>query len=208
MANSKNFISGKIGNVVYFERGGKQLIREHVVPKDPQTPAQLTQRMKLSLANKGLKPLKEIIKEGCKNDKNAYRSLVGLTMKENIIGEYPNLYIDYSKLKIVEGRLQLPSYVQIEIDTKSDLANIRWNTHNNSTLRYGTENDIVKIVCLNIKYLTAYHVSTHKIRSEGSASITLPKDWQPKDIHFWMYLTSQDMQHNSDSVYIVNSRMK
>lgn len=58
MARSKNTLlkgaSGKIGDIVTFERNGTQVIREYVIPKDPKSPAQLAQRMKCGVVNKGL----------------------------------------------------------------------------------------------------------------------------------------------------------
>lgn len=50
-------LSGKIGNVVVYERNGKQIVRSNPKQRDPKTPAQLAHRLKFSLANKGLSPL-------------------------------------------------------------------------------------------------------------------------------------------------------
>lgn len=78
----------------------RQIVRVHTVPHDPMTKAQLAQRAKLTLFNMGLSPLNNVIKEGYRNNSGAYRSLVGKTMREFVVGEYPNFSIDYSKIQI------------------------------------------------------------------------------------------------------------
>ncbi|NLD24726.1 MAG: hypothetical protein GX670_10940, partial [Bacteroidales bacterium] len=39
-------------------------------------------------------------------------------------------------------------------------------------------------------------------RVEGKAIVELPKHWNASETHFWLYASSWDMMHNSDSVYI------
>ena len=57
-------ISGKIGPyVAYVRKDGTQVLREHIIPKDPKTPKQLAYRMRFGMVNKCLSPLNKAIKK-------------------------------------------------------------------------------------------------------------------------------------------------
>ncbi len=205
MARTKNILlkgaSGKIGDIVTFERNGTQVIREYVIPKDPKSPAQLAQRMKLELANKGLSPLKFIIRRGHIGNSKAYRSSISKTMKGCIIGTYPNLTLDYSKVKLAEGKLQLPENALIRFDNKTNTINLTWRSSLTFSDQPGRSDDKVNIFYLNEKLLDANQISNTPIRSDGKASFKLPDNWEIADTHFWIYLTSYDLLQNSNSLY-------
>ncbi len=195
-------ISGKIGPVVVYTRKGESIVREHVIPKDPQTPAQLAQRMKLTLANSGLKPLKNHINVGYKGTDITYRKLVGVAMREYIVGDYPNLCIDYSRVIVSKGKMKLPMYASAELENKTNSVNISWDTQIPSNSKQGKANDLVVVVCFNEKLLESCTASKSAKREEGFVSVDLPKYWKTDDVHFWLYLTSNFAQNRSDSLYI------
>ena len=205
MARTKNILlkgaSGKIGDIVTFERNGTQVIREYVIPKDPKTHAQLAQRMKMKLANKGLSPLKFIIKQGHIGNSKAYRSSISKTMKDCIIGTYPNLTLEYSKVELAVGKLQLPENALISFDNKTNTINLIWSSRLTFSDQPGRMNDKVNIIYLNEKLLVANQVSNRPIRSDGKASLKLPDNWEIADTHIWIYLSSYDLLQNSNSLY-------
>lgn len=206
MARTKNNIlkgaSGKIGDIVTYERNGTQVIREYVVPKDPKSPAQIAQRMKLELANRGLAPLKYIIKRGHLGNSKAYRSSISKAMKDCITGKYPNLSLDYSLVQVAEGKLQLPEYVSVDYDNVNRIIHLNWD--NNLVLKDkpGRQDDAMYVIYLNERNLEAKQLSKAPIRSDGKASIKLPENWDIADIHLWIYMTSYDLKQNSDSLYL------
>lgn len=206
MARTKNILlkgaSGKIGDIVTFEREGTQVIREYVIPKDPKSPAQLAQRMKLKLANKGLSPLKFIIRRGHIGNSKAYRSSISKTMKNCIAGDYPNMTLDYSKVKLAEGKLQLPENISTQFDNKTNTIYFSWNSSLTFSDQPGRSDDKVNIISLNEKLLVANQISNTPIRSDGKASLKLPNNWEIADTHIWIYLTSYDLLQNSDSMYL------
>lgn len=195
-------ISGKIGPVVAYMRNGESVVREHVIPKDPKTPAQLAQRMKLKLANNGLKPLKNQINMGYEGTDFTYRKVVGVTMKENIVGEYPNLRINYSRVKISDGKLQMPDYANVEFDINTHTAKFYWDNKTPSNPKLGKSNDLVRIVLFNEKLLETFTAPKSENREKGIISITIPESWLIEDVHFWLFLRSQNLKDKSDSLYI------
>lgn len=206
MARSKNTLlkgaSGKIGDIVTFERNGTQVIREYVIPKDPKSPAQLAQRMKCEVANKGLSPLKNKIKRGHIGNSKAYRSAIGNAMKYCIVGEYPNLSLNYSLVQIAEGKLQLPQNISFNAGTKTNTFNISWDSKLIFPDKPGKPNDNMNIVYFNEKLSVSKLLCDAPIRSEGKAYLRIPDNWEINDTHIWIYMTSYDLLHNSDSVYL------
>ncbi|BBD44559.1 Hypothetical protein PEIBARAKI_4552 [Petrimonas sp. IBARAKI] len=65
------------------------------------------------------------------------------------------------------------------------------------------ENDQVNEVCLNATGSYAVYTLNAAQRSDGSASFEMPGGWKPASSHFGMFLTSYDLQFNSNNLYIV-----
>ncbi len=199
-------LSGKIGPVVTYVSNGKQVIRSHVIPKDPKTPKQLAHRMKVGLINKGFSPLNNIIKLGFKNSEKTYRKLVGEAYHSTIIGEYPNLTLDYSKVQVAEGDVQSPVDVTVEISTDDstdiNTAHFNWEKQISVSSQMGRNDDQVNVVCLNQAELYAVNSLNTAPRIAGKASFAIPKGWKIEDIHFWIFLSTSDLQFNSNSIYV------
>jgi hypothetical protein len=195
-------LSGKIGNVVVYERNGKQIVRSNPKQRDPKTPAQLAHRLKFSLANKGLSPLNNVIKIGFKNSEKSYRKLVGEAYHNAIIGEYPNFSMDYSRIQVAEGKVQLPSNIQMSYEEGSNIVGFIWDTQIADTAINSRPDDHVNIVCLNSIFLAEMHTFNISKRSDGKAFLELPIGWKPEDLNFWIFITSYDLSENSDSIYL------
>mgnify|MGYP000847450217 CR=1 FL=1 len=206
MARSKNTLlkgaSGKIGDIVTFERNGTQVIREYVVPKDPKTPAQLAQRMKCGVVNKGLSPLKNEIKRGHIGNRKAYRSAISNAMKNCIVGKYPNLSLDYSLIQIAEGKIQLPQNISVDIDNNHNRVNLSWNIDLEFPDKPGRPDDKLNVVYFNEKFSVAKLLLSAPARSDGKACLSLTDNWEIADTHIWVYMTSYSLLHNSDSLYL------
>lgn len=195
-------LSGKIGSVVVYERNGKQIVRSNPKQRDPQTPAQLAHRIKFSLVNKGLSPLNKMIKIGYRHSNKNYRKLVGEAYHNAIIGEYPNFELDYSKIEVAEGELQLPANVAIKAEADSNMVTISWNTQIDDRTLQGRPDDQVNIVCMDSVNLNSTYWLNVAKRSDGKATFKLPIGWIRESSHFWIFLTSYDLLMNSYSLYI------
>ena len=140
--------SGKIGPVVvYTTKYGTEVLREHVIPKDPKTPKQLAYRMKFALVSSCLSPFSSIIKDGYTQKRGAYRTVVSNALREAIEGEYPNFSINYSKIQLTNGKLKLPS--KIEASIQNNLLIITWNPQTKGLPVLNRSDDKVNIICLD-----------------------------------------------------------
>ena len=196
-------ISGKVGPVsIYETKFGTQVVRSITKARDPKTPKQLAHRMKFSLVNKGLSPLNEAIKIGFRGDSRTYRKQISRAYHKAIEGKYPNFTLDYSKIKIAEGDVQLPADIAVRIHENSRLVRFTWNPEISSDSKYANGKDKIKIICLNEELKETTKLNSVVRRSAGEAAVELPKGWVPADTHFWIYLESNNSEMNSDSVYV------
>ena len=194
-------LSGKIGPITTYVLNGKQVVRKSTKPNDPKTPKQLAHRMKFALVNKGLSPLNRSIKLGHRGDTYAYRRLVGKAYHEAIVGEYPNFALDYSKIKIAEGKLQLPAEIKMELDGENNAVKFSWEAKIATSQNLAKDNDQINIVAFNVKHNVVDSFSGVAKRSDGNVSIDLLKGWTLDDTHFWIYFSSHSLQMNSESLY-------
>lgn len=54
----------------------------------------------------------------------------------------------------------------------------------------------------NEKLLETFTAPKSENREEGVISITIPESWLIADVHFWLFLRSQNLKDKSDSIYI------
>lgn len=195
--------SGRIGPIIVYEtKKGQQIIRSYTKPMDPKTPKQLAHRAKFGLANKELAPLHTAIVVGHGGDGRAYRKAIGRAYHEAVAGTYPDFYIDYSKIQIAEGKLQLPSDIRVDLDWQAKLAKFRWNREIENTDRPGRDSDKLFVVSFDRSFPQEVDISPLVIRKMGEATVELPAHWNAGTLHFWLFFISYDGRNISDSVYL------
>ena len=195
-------ISGKVGPIVAYMMNNKQYIRSLPNPRDPKTPAQLAQRAKFSLVNKRLSPFKQLIKQNYGNDSSAYRKLVGKTIRECVVGEYPDLAIDFSRVLLAEGQVSLPADVTATYQADAMQVTLHWDPLLPPRARWCQPDDLVNVIVSHISYRTL--IRSHHIakRADGTATVDLYNTWNPSTIHCWIYFTSLNLDHYSNSLYV------
>ncbi|QZT38780.1 DUF6266 family protein [Halosquirtibacter xylanolyticus] len=105
MARMKgNLISGLVGNVVLYHRNNVQMVRSRPdCSSRTATPKQLEQRKRMVLCNAFLCCFKEVIRISYRRGVRigqAFNQARSHVIKEAIFGEYPALYVDYSKVRM------------------------------------------------------------------------------------------------------------
>ena len=189
--------SGKIGPVVaYTTKFGTEVLRKHVIPKDPKTPKQLAYRMKFALVSSCLSPFSSIIKDGYAQKRGAYRTVISNALREAIEGEYPNFSINYSKIQLTHGKLNLPSNINASIQNNS--LRLTWDPQ---TKRYSARNrsdDRLNIICFDESKKEVF--VKYNVASRGDGELNI--DINTENLHLWIYLSSKDGKDNSGSEYV------
>ncbi|TKC03889.1 DUF6266 family protein [Pedobacter frigoris] len=119
MARMKNGpfgpIIGKIGNKIAYIRLGEPIIKmaPHKSNK-PRTPAQIAASDRMRVVMELISPLNSFTNVGFKlaargTNKTAQNKAVSYQLNNALQGVYPDLSVDYSKVRLAEGKLNPPA---------------------------------------------------------------------------------------------------
>jgi len=201
MAILKNGIdgafSGKVGTVVGTTWRGLTIIRSRPKPPAGFSEKQLANQMKMKVAQDFLRRLVEPIRIGFRDDSivpTAYNTGLSYLKKHALTGEYPEIRVDFSAVKIAQGRLAIPDDIEMEADGGQLM--ISWSALTEGNARH---DDQLMVVLWNDAD-KASHYSLQAYRSAGQFS------WQPDfdfaGSHAWAAFIRQDRSMQSDSVYL------
>jgi len=174
-------LRGKVAGVVGSQWKDKNYIREYVLPANPNTAAQQTQRTKMSDVVAFCKTLVGPIF-------NAYtdrfqKSMSGFNrfIKSNI-AEFDGTP-DYSLIKLTEGKLSSPTALTSTYNTGTGETIINWavNYGNN-----GAATDKCFVAIFDSGTGLWYFASTEVIRSAATSVLTLPTGLTIGNLESWL----------------------
>jgi hypothetical protein len=124
-------VKGKVGKLVSYKLLGEDVIRVVGENKHEPTLAQLDCRQRLKVTAGVQKPIKEFIKIGFRyvaamenmypaNAASAYNYHHALT------GEYPDIAVDFSKLRVAQG--ELPVAINASVEAVEEGLRFSWDT--------------------------------------------------------------------------------
>lgn len=191
-------ISGKHGTAVAMKSKstGKTYLRMHTVPSDPKTAKQVAQRSKFGFVTGEMKCMRNLFKFTFGGNAGVNRG-VSLAFGA-VTGEYPDFSLDFSKIKISEGGLDVAGQVAVE-KTADTTLKFDWDT---TVGTQSTANDLVNIVMLNAETKVSILKQDNMTRIQGNAEIELPAIWAGHSVHCWLFFTSVDGISMSNSQYI------
>ena len=110
--------TGRIGNVVFYILNGQIVGRTIGEQKKPASDPQKGNRGEMSLLMEVLKPLQKFIKHGFEHQAkgtvwNPFNLATSYNKRNAIQGNFPNISIDYTKLKLSSGPLPLAKDLQV-----------------------------------------------------------------------------------------------
>lgn len=200
------FWRGKVGNVVGRVRQGQNVYSIYQPSvANPRTPAQVTGRSKFTLISQLISTLLGFIKVGFASldgyvRGSAFSSAVGLNLKtEGIVtGTYPNLEIDYSKVKVSDGKIDLP--FNPSGSAEGNILTVSWADNSGRGDALATDKAMV----------LAYNSSTNECvfdlavadRSARTGTLTMPTVWSGDTVEVWLAMERPDTKEVSDSTYL------
>ncbi|MDD4776660.1 MAG: DUF6266 family protein [Fermentimonas sp.] len=195
-------LSGRIGPIVAYVVKGKQRFRTYTKPTNRKTVKQTSHCTKFGFVSKSISPLFDEIKKGHRGQSLNYGTVCGNVIREAVTGISPDYALDYSKILIADGKLQLPANAKIHFQKETNLYTLRWDTDILSGQGPGRDDDDVKIICYNKAESRFIEPRVYIKRSKGEATFQLPEKVESGDMHFWMYMISLHLDINSRSVYL------
>lgn len=196
--------SGKIGNIIGRIRRGEQTLSIYQRNVDqPNTDSQLAQRLRFTLVVQLLtsmmgwlnvmgKPLAKIGQTG-------YNAIMALCYSGNpFTGSYPAITLDYTKIKLSKGALELGFDLVANVDGNDIVVN--WT--DNSGQGNAKENDLACIAMYNeVKKIALTNLQAAK-REDAAANITVPTSWNTDTLHVWIAFKNEGGDLVSDSSYL------
>lgn len=198
--------TGRMGNTVFYTLYGQGVCRSIGEQNDPSTPKQKARRTRMSLTMEILKPLQKFIKQGFEHKAkgtvcNPFNLATSYNIQHALQGEYPNLSIDYTKIKLSSGTLPLAKDLKI---TKTDEGlQVSWDgTHQWAGDQY---DDLVMVALYHPKDKNASIFLNAGKRDQGVCDVHLDQEkWMDEPIEAYLCFKSADGTSVSDSVYLGN----
>lgn len=194
---------GKIGNLVFYEVKGKQVVRTLGKSKGPASPAQLQNRQELACVMNFLRPLREFINIGFAamaqgNVKTPYNMAVSYNKVNAVMGAYPNVGIDYEKVLVSQGRMQGPDGPAVEL-TATGLS-FTWTCPGH--LEWPRPNDQVMLLAYFPSLQKAEYLLYGAARLQCAEVLTLPANLLDKHMEVYISFIAENRGQISDSMYL------
>jgi hypothetical protein len=193
--------SGKVGPVVGGSWNGIDYIRSlPTIKKNRQfSEEQDIQRAKFSAAANFLKALQPLLmttfKDG--NKMTGHNAALSYTLKNAVVGVYPDISIDYSLTQVARGTL--PNAIT-PAAVSADAEKIRFSWGDNTGVGTAKPTDKVILVAYHPASLTPVYTMGAAKRSDGTAQLALP-GMSGKEVETWIAFMSEKGKDVSSSVY-------
>lgn len=194
--------SGRVGDLIFSSYNGVPYVKR--APKrSTKKPSekQIIQRGKFGIVSRFLSPLRGILNESYRKV-NPKISGLNIALKqilaEAIIGEHPNLKIDFSMVSLIRGSLAKPCLEMVYMEETHELL-MSWSerTWANS---YPDDELLALIYCPSLSQ-NWHEFDTGIKRLEQGGVIKMPRLLADREIHIWLAYRSH-MKSHSDSVYM------
>ncbi|WGQ08118.1 DUF6266 family protein [Pedobacter gandavensis] len=209
MAKGKNGLhgwpSGKIGRVVYYELNGQPVMRGIGKPGKPSLKQQANHQS-MAVTTRFLSHLNDFIKNGFELEtrgtiRNQHNLAVSQIKKNALQGTYPNISIDYEKVRLSKGTLLNPKDLRME-KTASGLQ-ISWDP----AYSYGTgvqyDDTLQLAVCFPATGKKQIELNFAK-RKDGTAFLPLCEYELSQSMEVYLFLRAANHDSVSDTVYLGN----
>ena len=195
--------SGKAGSVVGSSWRDIEYIRG--LPKlsgKAATEKQLEQRARFLVAVNFLQPIKRLLELGFKTQKTGkatgYNIGLQLALKEAVVGTYPDIDIDYTKVSVSRGGHGQPVGM-ILTATEPGKVTISWSPLVNAFNAFADDQAVILLYNSAKKLFLSNE--TPATRGEGKTTMAIPPDFIGDTIDAWMFFTTRDKVYVSSSAH-------
>lgn len=180
---------GKVGNVVFSMWKGIQVAKTKVIPENPQTPGQITNRtlwaqfvamfrgILIDLAHKFWNPF-----EGSRN--SGWAKLIGANMLEQA-----GTVIDYEKVIVSQGALPGEDILTATYDTATGIVVCTWEETCGGG---GSPTDLAQLIAYNKDTNKWCFDKTSPEREAETATVTFPSGLDITDVFVYLFFYTED----------------
>jgi hypothetical protein len=193
-------IVGKLGDVVGSTwRGIPYAKTPPVRRKQGSSPAQQKQQTTFGMTNALLKYFKNVVKitfVTSDTRKTGMNNATKYNQKIAIAGEFPDLYVDFTKLTVAKG--DLPPAEECAVTVNGTTLTFTWKP--NLGTGSAQERDQVVLVAYCPERKKCEELFGTANRATGRAVLPVPL-FKGEEVHTYIAFTTEDRKQSSDSVY-------
>jgi hypothetical protein len=195
--------SGLVGTVVGATWKGLWVMRSRPVTtgKAP-TQAQMVQRATFTLLSQFLSPLNDLLRIGFQaynSELSPFNAAFAANSEQAVTGTYPNLTIDYPKIKLAKGRLL--AVPDIAMATTQD-ARLDFSWVNNADPDSTNGTDKITFLVYNPAKQGFAMARQVVARSALSYNMMVPAMWSEDNVYVWAFFVKADGKTSSNSAYV------
>ncbi len=183
--------SGRVGNIVGSSWKGRSVMKIRPARvNNPRTEAQQKNRGRFALMGQFLSTQSRLVKIGWKpaaQNTTAFNEAMRYNLGVAIAGEYPDQFIDFSKVQLSSGQLPVPTNLQA-VAASALSFNLSWE--NNSNLELAGDNDLLMIGIYDAASGEGYTVSGGFTRQQELALVTVPDNWSGRTLEVFVFMVS------------------
>ncbi|WP_316822475.1 DUF6266 family protein [Pedobacter gandavensis] len=196
--------SGKIGNIVYYMLKGQPVCRLVGTPGKPSV-KQMANRQAMSVVMQFIKPMTDFINISFKREaegsiRNPHNLAISYNKKQALTGEYPNIKVDYTKVILSNGSLEMAKNLQL-IKGKEGL-NLSWDSSIGDNA--APDDSLMVLVSHPTRKKASTYLNAAR-RTDGSCFLPLDKEWMLQEqMEVYVCFKSANEKLISNSAYVGN----
>lgn len=199
-ANGK--FSGKVGSMIGSKWRNVSYIKGLSAPSSKAaTDKQLAQRTRLALAVSFLRPIKDVLNLGMMDNKqtelSGYNLAVRKLLNNGITGDYPDFAIDYAKVALSSGALNLVNDAKMEI--LNGVPTVTWAALLN---KFNSFADDELVVLLYNSTKEFFMIFDGLLRSATTLVPEIGAGDAGEVIHGWIFACKRDLTDVSKTQYL------
>ena len=196
-------LNGKVGNLVFYMLNGQPVVRL-IGRKGKPSKLQLANYQAMAVTTLLLKTMGSFIKLGYGLQAkgtvhNAHNLATSYHKKHALKGEYPNISVDYSKVKLSQGNM--PETKDLKIKQVENGLEISWDAKQYDGLN--GNDSVMVMICFPQTGHDRQYLNVAR-RSEGKCFISLYGKELTQQIEPYISFISAEGEMVSDSVYLGN----
>jgi hypothetical protein len=200
---------GRVGNLVGSRWKGQSIMRARPESvSNPRTDLQQNVRTRFALMGHFLSTQRALVRIGWRamaSETTPHNEAMRYNLANAIGGEYPDLFIDFSKVKLSEGELYVPTGLQVSAASAKSL-NLSWQ-HEQGTNKGGND-DLLMIGIYDAESAQGFTQLGGATRQQQTVVITLPDNWIGRTVEVFVFMVSSmalsdlnNLAHISQTMY-------
>lgn len=195
--------SGKAGSVIGSSWKSIDYIKGlHKKRTKPLSEEQLVQQARFGILTRFLTPLVSLIRIGYGRIQSEKATPLNVAIQKNlnraVTGTYPNFALDYSAVRISEGRMGSAS---MSATVDDGVLTATWSVAENKTMNAHLD-DLVYIVLFQPEIDEFMTAPEPPERSDGEVDIEIPAHFLGGKGHVWMFFSDRKARRVSRSRYL------